>query len=137
IENVLHVQVRVPVFANELCMPSKVHLRLAEDPASELDPQLHSEQVRAQTADDPQIYVVIERVAVIQHDHGTSSGREHSINLANGAGGVGCVVEHAVGIHKVKGTAREWQVFGISLDKTAFETEQLKTPACDAYRCVC
>jgi hypothetical protein len=79
----------------------------------------------------------LNEIAVIQHDYGTPSRSEYSINLPDSAGSVGCVVEHAVGIHKIKGIAGEWQIFGIALDKTAFETEQLKTPACDAHRSIC
>jgi hypothetical protein len=115
-------------------MPPQSFLCLPKDGPSRLDAQLGSEQQSAQTADYRQIHVVIERVAVVKHDHGSSAGREHPVNLADGPGRIRCVVEHPMGIHEVKRTVSERQVLGVPLNETSIQVCQLKTPARYAHR---
>jgi hypothetical protein len=90
--------------------------------------------MRAQAADQPQIHVVIERVAVIEHDHGPPARREHPVNLSDGPGRIRCVVKYPVGIHEVKRTVSERQVLSVALDETSFQFCQLKTPLRYAHR---
>src|SRR5207302_7847833 len=56
------------------------------------------------------------------------------MNLADRQGCIWCVVEHSVGIHKVKRTVRERQAFSVALHETSIQMCQLKTPARYAKR---
>ena len=90
--------------------------------------------MRPEAADQSQIHVVIERVAVIEHDHGPPARSEHPVNLSYGAGRIRCVVKYAMGIHEVKGTVSERQVLSVALDETPFQSCQLKTSPRYAHR---
>ena len=51
------------------------------------------------------------------------------MNLADRPGRVRCMVEHTVGVHEVKRTVSERQIFCFALSKTSFQMRQLKTLA--------
>src|SRR4029077_2586996 len=117
-------------------MPPQILFCLAKDCPRKIDTQLCSEQMSTQAADDSEIHVIIERVAIIEHNHGPSTRSEHPMNLADGEGSIGRVVKHSMGINEIKGTVREGQVLSIALHELSFEICQLKTSSRYTQRCV-
>src|SRR6267142_3530871 len=106
-------------------MPPQILLCLPKDRPSQLETRLCSEQICTQTADDSQIQVVVERVAMIKHNHCPSTWGEYPVNLADCAGRIWSVVKHSMGIDEVKRAVSERQVLSIALDEASLDRKSV------------
>src|SRR5882724_13188603 len=73
------------------------------------------------------VYAIVVRTAMVEHDYGSSSRPQHAMNFPNGLFSIGRVMQNSVRVDQIKALVGKVEAFSIRCLKRAGKIEQLKT----------